>query len=277
MDHPEGSEVNKATEDEEPSSSVGFGPAETPTEKPICGRRKSLWDRLCLFRKHSSGDLHSRLKTRKLLGVGETDDGEIHRSKISQLLGHNEHLFLKFPRGFWPATQAQVAAIFVQGLLFVFIPQKAAEYGLFPGAAVVAEGCTGCSSSLRLAGVAMTCLAYGLHQGMRTFEFDKVQGRSCLVAIILFNSLTAASSLWASASSGILFTKRSIFSAGARIILALTSGAYLQALNSTNSHNSAAIRRGSSTFSREPTSSPIVKCAPDVEELRQTEANKKSA
>jgi hypothetical protein len=34
------------------------------------------------FRKHSSGDLHSRLKTRKLLGVGETDDGDVHRSKV---------------------------------------------------------------------------------------------------------------------------------------------------------------------------------------------------
>lgn len=35
-----------------------------------------------IFRKHSSGDLHSRLKTRKLLGVGETDDGDVHRSKV---------------------------------------------------------------------------------------------------------------------------------------------------------------------------------------------------
>lgn len=51
--------------------------------------------------KHSSGDLHSRLKTRKILGVGETDNGDIHRSKISQLLGHNEHLYVKFPRGYW--------------------------------------------------------------------------------------------------------------------------------------------------------------------------------
>ena len=38
---------------------------------------------LSIFRKHSSGDLHSRLKTRKLLGVGETDDGDVHRSKVS--------------------------------------------------------------------------------------------------------------------------------------------------------------------------------------------------
>ena len=35
-------------------------------------------------RKHSSGDLHSRLKTRKILGVGETDNGDIHRSKVTK-------------------------------------------------------------------------------------------------------------------------------------------------------------------------------------------------
>lgn len=33
-------------------------------------------------RKLSSSDLHSRLKTRKVLGVGETDDGDVHRSKV---------------------------------------------------------------------------------------------------------------------------------------------------------------------------------------------------
>ena len=51
-----------------------------------------LWIRHCmvlfsLFRKHSSGDLHSRLKTRKLLGVGETDDGDVHRSKVRKTAG----------------------------------------------------------------------------------------------------------------------------------------------------------------------------------------------
>ncbi|XP_015911749.1 tumor protein p53-inducible protein 11 isoform X2 [Parasteatoda tepidariorum] len=53
------------------------------------------------YRKHSSGDLQSRLKTRKILGVGETDNGDVHRSKISQVLGHNEHLFVRFPRCYW--------------------------------------------------------------------------------------------------------------------------------------------------------------------------------
>ncbi|GBO06066.1 hypothetical protein AVEN_114588-1, partial [Araneus ventricosus] len=38
-------------------------------------------DELLIDKKHSSGDLHSRLKTRKILGVGETDNGDIHRSK----------------------------------------------------------------------------------------------------------------------------------------------------------------------------------------------------
>ncbi|KAI8783403.1 tumor protein p53-inducible protein 11 isoform X2, partial [Biomphalaria glabrata] len=52
-----------------------------------------------LLRKHSSGDLHSRLKTRKLLGVGETDDGDIHRSKLSQILGHSDQLYIRLPYG----------------------------------------------------------------------------------------------------------------------------------------------------------------------------------
>ncbi|ESP00931.1 hypothetical protein LOTGIDRAFT_140188, partial [Lottia gigantea] len=51
------------------------------------------------FRKHSSGDLHSRLKTRKLLGVGETDDGDVHRSKLSQILGHSDQLYVRLPPG----------------------------------------------------------------------------------------------------------------------------------------------------------------------------------
>lgn len=37
-----------------------------------------------LMKKHSQTDLISRLKSRKILGVGgEDDDGEVHRSKVS--------------------------------------------------------------------------------------------------------------------------------------------------------------------------------------------------
>ncbi|GAB6025659.1 hypothetical protein CHUAL_011650 [Chamberlinius hualienensis] len=76
-----------------------------------------------LERKHSSGDLHSRLKTRKILGVGETDNGDIHRSKISQLLGHNEHLYVKFPRGFWIWHLILASLLTIQGFLAVILPR----------------------------------------------------------------------------------------------------------------------------------------------------------
>lgn len=41
-----------------------------------------------LMKKHSQTDLVSRLKTRKILGVGgEDDDGEVHRSKVGHIRG----------------------------------------------------------------------------------------------------------------------------------------------------------------------------------------------
>ncbi|XP_076450219.1 tumor protein p53-inducible protein 11-like [Babylonia areolata] len=47
--------------------------------------------------KQSTSDLQSRLKTRKVLGVGETDDGDVHRSKLSQILGHSDQLYIRLP------------------------------------------------------------------------------------------------------------------------------------------------------------------------------------
>ncbi len=44
------------------------------------------------FRKSSCSDLQSRLKVRKLLGVGDTAG-----SKISQILGHSDHLIFQLP------------------------------------------------------------------------------------------------------------------------------------------------------------------------------------
>jgi hypothetical protein len=45
-----------------------------------------------VFRKSSCSDLQSRLKVRKLLGVGDTAG-----SKISQILGHSDHLIFQLP------------------------------------------------------------------------------------------------------------------------------------------------------------------------------------
>ncbi|XP_036443276.1 tumor protein p53-inducible protein 11a isoform X1 [Colossoma macropomum] len=53
-----------------------------------------------LVKKHSQTDLVSRLKTRKVLGVGgEDDDGEVHRSKISQVLGNEIKFSVREPIG----------------------------------------------------------------------------------------------------------------------------------------------------------------------------------
>ncbi|MBN3290270.1 P5I11 protein, partial [Polypterus senegalus] len=53
-----------------------------------------------LMKKHSQTDLVSRLKTRKILGVGgEDDDGEVHRSKISQVLGNEIKFSVREPLG----------------------------------------------------------------------------------------------------------------------------------------------------------------------------------
>ncbi|KAB7501064.1 Tumor protein p53-inducible protein 11 [Armadillidium nasatum] len=50
-----------------------------------------------LEKKHSSSDLLSRLKTRKILGVGETDNGDIHRLVVFiwALAGTTEKFYAK--------------------------------------------------------------------------------------------------------------------------------------------------------------------------------------
>uniref|UniRef100_A0AAY5KJF7 Tumor protein p53-inducible protein 11 n=1 Tax=Esox lucius TaxID=8010 RepID=A0AAY5KJF7_ESOLU len=53
-----------------------------------------------LMKKHSQSDLVSRLKTRKILGVGgEDDEGEVHRSKLSQMLGNDIKYQVREPVG----------------------------------------------------------------------------------------------------------------------------------------------------------------------------------
>ena len=48
-----------------------------------------------LMKKHSQTDLISRLKSRKILGVGgEDDDGEVHRSKVK--LSQRDFLLVSF-------------------------------------------------------------------------------------------------------------------------------------------------------------------------------------
>jgi hypothetical protein len=48
------------------------------------------------YRKSSCGDLQSRLKVRKVLGVGDTS-GSTCSSKIGQILGQSENFIFKLP------------------------------------------------------------------------------------------------------------------------------------------------------------------------------------
>ncbi|VDN56257.1 unnamed protein product [Dracunculus medinensis] len=75
-------------------------------------------------RKKSSNELQSRFKTRKLLGVGELvgDSGNIYRSKISQLLGTNESLCIRLPRGLLLWSTTVTAYLFLSGLMHLLIP-----------------------------------------------------------------------------------------------------------------------------------------------------------
>ncbi|RXM97504.1 Tumor protein p53-inducible protein 11 [Acipenser ruthenus] len=66
-----------------------------------------------LMKKHSQSDLVSRLKTRKILGVGgEDDDGEVHRSKISQVLGNEIKFSGREPLGLRYKTSIALVLIY---------------------------------------------------------------------------------------------------------------------------------------------------------------------
>ncbi|XP_072374910.1 tumor protein p53-inducible protein 11-like isoform X1 [Scyliorhinus torazame] len=77
-----------------------------------------------LIKKHSQSDLVSRLKTRKILGVGgKDDDGEIHRSKISQVLGNEMKFAMREPLGLriWQLMSAIMFS--VVGIMALTFPE----------------------------------------------------------------------------------------------------------------------------------------------------------
>uniref|UniRef100_A0A8R1EWP6 Tumor protein p53-inducible protein 11 n=1 Tax=Caenorhabditis japonica TaxID=281687 RepID=A0A8R1EWP6_CAEJA len=85
----------------------------------------AISDETIVSRKQSASDLQSRLKTRKLLGVGELagDNGEIYKSKISQLLGINESLYVRLPRGMFVWNNINSLYFLVFGGLCLFLPR----------------------------------------------------------------------------------------------------------------------------------------------------------
>lgn len=117
-----------------------------------------------LMKKHSQTDLVSRLKTRKILGVGgEDDDGEVHRSKISQVLGNEIKFAVREPLGLrvWQFLSAVMfTGIAVMALTF---PDQMYE-------AVFDKGTVSSKTSTRLYGGALFSISLILWNSMYTAE-----------------------------------------------------------------------------------------------------------
>ncbi|KAK2186335.1 hypothetical protein NP493_205g02000 [Ridgeia piscesae] len=135
--------------------------------------------RIVCHRKHSSGDLHSRLKTRKLLGVGETDDGDVHRSKLSQILGHSEQLYIRLPRGLriWQLVTAVIFTLLASWALLFPVSLYRHLVGEVANSVVVLP--------LRLYGAAMLSFAVVLWSSLHSLDKDVIRW-SLLASAIYF-------------------------------------------------------------------------------------------
>lgn len=141
------------------------------------------------MKKHSQTDLVSRLKTRKILGVGgEDDDGEVHRSKISQMLGNEIKFALREPVGLrlWILISAVVFT--VTALMALLFPNQLYEV-------VFEEELSTTSVSIRLYGGALLSLSLIMWNGLYTAEKVIIQwtllSEACYFAIqFLVTSIT---------------------------------------------------------------------------------------
>ncbi|XP_067875731.1 tumor protein p53-inducible protein 11-like [Heterodontus francisci] len=118
-----------------------------------------------LLKKHSQTDLVSRLKSRKILGVGGKDDkGEVHRSKISQMLGNEFKFTLHEPFGLrcWQFLSAVTFSI--AGILALVFPRMLHDW-LFQE-----EYRLSCKASLRLHGGALLSISLILWNAFYTSE-----------------------------------------------------------------------------------------------------------
>ncbi|XP_056383751.1 tumor protein p53-inducible protein 11 isoform X2 [Hyla sarda] len=117
-----------------------------------------------LMKKHSQTDLVSRLKTRKILGVGgEDDDGEVHRSKISQVLGNEIKFAVREPLGL-RVWQFLCAVMFTGvAIMALSFPDQLYE-------AVFDKGAVSSKTSTRLYGGALLSISLIIWNSMSTSE-----------------------------------------------------------------------------------------------------------
>ncbi|XP_048827996.1 tumor protein p53-inducible protein 11-like isoform X1 [Brienomyrus brachyistius] len=117
-----------------------------------------------LMKKHSQTDLVSRLKTRKILGVGgEDDDGEVHRSKISQMLGNEIKFAVREPMGLRVWILISAVMFTVMALMALAFPGQLSEM-------VFEEELSSTSISIRLYGGALLSISLIMWNGLYTAE-----------------------------------------------------------------------------------------------------------
>ncbi|XP_037623386.1 tumor protein p53-inducible protein 11b isoform X1 [Sebastes umbrosus] len=122
-----------------------------------------------LMKKHSQTDLISRLKSRKILGVGgEDDDGEVHRSKISQMLGNEMKFTVREPVGLRGWILISAVGFTVMAVMALVFPNQLFEV-------VFEEELSTTSISIRLYGGALLSLALIMWNGLYTAEKGVLQ------------------------------------------------------------------------------------------------------
>lgn len=141
------------------------------------------------MKKHSQTDLISRLKSRKILGVGgEDDDGEVHRSKISQMLGNELKFAVREPIGLRVWIFISAVGFTVMAVMALVFPNRLLE-------AVFEEELSTTSISIRLYGGALLSLAFIMWNGLYTAEKCVLQwtllSEACYFAVqFLVTSIT---------------------------------------------------------------------------------------
>ncbi|XP_069134030.1 tumor protein p53-inducible protein 11-like isoform X1 [Argopecten irradians] len=201
------------------SPGVGINSSGGSTTQPQPTRRMPHLHKL--EKKHSSGDLHSRLKTRKLLGVGETDDGDVHRSKLSQILGHSDQLYVRLPPGLriWHIFLATVfSAIAVWAFMF--------PAHLFDSTFNTDEG-QNLRLPVRLYGTALICLSMIFWNTLNTVDKDII--RLVLLSSVIFFTLQTIVITVATLGQG-FFTKAWFITQGSQTLLVVISYFYYWAI-----------------------------------------------
>ncbi|XP_065260219.1 tumor protein p53-inducible protein 11 [Emys orbicularis] len=163
-----------------------------------------------LMKKHSQTDLVSRLKTRKILGVGgEDDDGEVHRSKISQVLGNEIKFAVREPLGL--RVWQFVSAIIFSGVAIMALTFPDQLYD-----AIFEEESVNSKTPIRLYGGALLSLSLIMWNALYTSEKVIIRWtlltEACYFGVqFLVTTITLVESGRISTGAMLLLTSRILF------------------------------------------------------------------